>query len=192
MDAKIDTVYTRSGDAGQTRLADGVQVSKASLQIEAIGELDHLVSVIGFARDLLDEKTIQLKPILILIQQELFNLGTEISANGRPAPDGFSFCNAQSVERLEQLCDTYNSELAQLDSFVLPGGAKVSSILHVCRTSCRNAERRIVALSENAPGTISSYSLGYINRLGDLFFILARWALKHEGGQEILLGREGE
>jgi cob(I)alamin adenosyltransferase len=177
---RLDRIYTRGGDAGQTSLGSGTRVSKADARIEAYGTVDELNSVVGLAlaRGVPDE----FRPWLERIQHELFDLGADLSV---PLGDGRERLrmNEDDVRRLEELCDLVNERLEPLRSFVLPGGTEAAALLHVARTVCRRAERLVVVLDE-----VNPHALAYLNRLSDLLFILARAA---NAGREEPLWRPG-
>ena len=176
----LNKIYTRTGDGGRTRLADGAQVSKASGRVAAYGEVDELNSVLGLAR-LETAKTPHLDAILARIQNDLFDLGadlaTPLSARG---PTALRIVQSQ-IDRLEREVDSLNIELEPLTSFVLPGGSRAAAFLHLARTTCRRAERTATALIEvldasDGAGDDHAEALRYLNRLSDLLFVAARYA----------------
>ena len=169
---RLDRIYTRAGDAGQTSLGNGTRVSKADRRIDAYGTIDELNSVLGLAlaRGLPDE----LRPPLERIQNELFDLGADVAVPVEDARRERLRVTSEQVEALEELCDRVNESLPPLRSFVLPGGSEAAALLHVARTVCRRAERRVVALAETA--AVNPEAIAYLNRLSDLLFILARSA----------------
>jgi cob(I)alamin adenosyltransferase len=175
----LNRIYTRTGDEGLTRLANGAQVSKASGRVSAYGEVDELNAVLGLVR--LETATDPvLDPILARIQNDLFDLGadlaTPVSADG---PVALRIVKTQ-VDRLEREIDALNADLSPLTSFVLPGGSRAAAFLHLARTVCRRAERAATALvnaltptGEDRP---HAEALRYLNRLSDLMFVAARFA----------------
>ena len=169
---RLDRIYTRAGDAGQTSLGNGTRVSKADRRIDAYGTIDELNSVLGLAlaRGLPDE----LRPPLERIQNELFDLGADVAVPVEDVRRERLRVTSEQVEALEELCDRVNESLPPLRSFVLPGGSEAAALLHVARTVCRRAERRVVALAETA--AVNPEAIAYLNRLSDLLFILARSA----------------
>lgn len=177
MTVNLTRIYTKLGDGGETHLGDMSRVRKTDGRIEAYGDVDELGAHLGFALTLsgLPEHTAQW---LRRIQNDLFDLGADLSV---PAQDGRERLRllADQVDWLEQRCDEVNAQLAPLHSFVLSGGTPAAAWLHVCRTVCRRAERRVVSLGEQA----SPQTLRYLNRLSDLLFILAREA---NGGDDPL------
>ena len=193
MAIRITRVYTRTGDKGETALVGGRRVPKDSPRIEAYGTIDELNSIIGLARvfnaEQLDrgEAHRRLDEILRNVQNELFDLGSELATPGDAAYEGMFRVSAAEVTALERLMDECQKELAPLKSFVLPGGGRIGGFLHQARTVCRRAERRILALSRAEP--IGEWPLKYVNRLSDLLFVLSRWAGKHLGETEYLWER---
>jgi cob(I)alamin adenosyltransferase len=169
---RLTRIYTRAGDAGETSLGDGSRVPKTDLRIEAYGTVDELNSVVGLALagDLPDE----FRPWLERVQNDLFDLGADLSVPLEDERRERLRVTTEQVERLEELCDLVNEGLEPLRSFVLPGGTEASARLHVARAVCRRAERLAVALA--AEHGVNPSALAYLNRLSDLLFILARAA----------------
>ena len=192
MPVRINRVYTRAGDAGETALVGGRRVPKDSPRIEAYGTIDELNSIVGLARAFnapklkRGKKHRRLDEILRRIQNELFDLGADLSVPYR-VPDRLRVTQ-ELIEGLEALCDSFNEPLPELKSFVLPGGTKVAAALHVARTICRRAERDALAAAEEVE--LNPLALVYLNRLSDLLFILARAA--NAGGGEPLWRPGGE
>jgi cob(I)alamin adenosyltransferase len=178
---RLTRIYTRAGDAGETSLGDGRRVPKTDARVEAYGAVDELNAALGLvlAADVPDE----LRSSLELVQNELFDLGADLSVPLDAKRERLRIDRAQ-VERLEELCDRVNAELEPLKSFVLPGGTELAARLHLARTVCRRAERRAVALAAEAE--VNPEALSYLNRLSDLLFILARAANAREGRAEPL------
>jgi len=176
---RLDRIYTRGGDAGETSLGDGARVPKSDLRVAAFGTVDELNSWLGLAlaRGLPDE----FRPWLERVQNELFDLGADLSVPTDERRERLRVTGEQ-VERLEELCDQANDGLEPLRSFVLPGGTEAAAALHFARTICRRAERIAVELSASEP--VNPLALAYLNRLSDLLFILARAA--NAGGHEPL------
>jgi cob(I)alamin adenosyltransferase len=190
---RITKVYTRTGDRGETALVGGKRLPKDAPRIEAYGTIDELNSIVGLARVFNEEKLSAgdahrfLDLVLRQIQDELFDLGSELAT-----PEDFSYpgmyrVSEREVKKLEQLIDECQKELGPLKSFVLPGGGRIGAYLHQCRTVCRRAERDILRLSRAEP--LSEWPLKYVNRLSDLFFVLSRWISKQTGQQEYLWQR---
>ena len=183
---RLDKIYTRGGDSGETGLSDGRRVSKASLRITAIGAVDEANSAIGIAR--LDAEG-DTDKMLARIQNDLFDLGADRSAteDGRKAEGCLRISGAQ-VERLEREIDAMNEKLAPLTSFVLPGGTALAAHLHLARAITRRAEAAMVALA--AQEQINNAALRYANRLSDHLFVMARTA--NDGGMGDVLWVPGE
>lgn len=191
---RITRVYTRTGDKGETALVGGRRVPKDSPRIEAYGSIDELNSIIGLARAFNDEKKSRnakarrfLDEVLAKIQDELFDLGSELATPPDAEYTGMFHIGDAEVKRLEATMDRCQKELAPLKSFVLPGGGKVGAFLHQSRTVCRRAERDLLRLSRAEP--VSEWAIKYVNRLSDLFFVLSRWAAKQAGEAEALWQR---
>src|SRR6185437_5554122 len=166
---KLNKIYTKTGDLGETGLTDTSRVGKASPRIEAIGAVDETSSAIGVARLDTDGVT---SAMLARIQNDLFDLGADLSMPGEGAGD-LRIVPAQ-VERLEREIDAMNDGLSPLNSFVLPGGTALAAHLHLARAISRRAERAIVALA--AAEKVNPALLRYINRLSDHLFVMARVA----------------
>lgn len=164
-------IYTRAGDQGKTGLVDGSRVSKADPRVAAYGDVDELNAYLGLVRARKPDADID--AILEHIQRDLFALGTRL-ADPRPGASGApgKACLVEAdVTRLESAIDRLDDALPQLRRFILPGGSETGAVLHLARTVCRRAERRIVSLGE---GAVEPLAIIYINRLSDLLFVLAR------------------
>ena len=172
----LNRIYTRTGDAGSTRLVTGETVSKASARVAAYGEVDELNAVVGMAR-LQTAGDADLDPLLARIQNDLFDLGADLATpeRGADAPTALRIVSSQ-VDRLEREIDGLNEALSPLTSFVLPGGSPASAALHLARTVCRRAERAAVAFAEAEQTEAHAAALRYLNRLSDLLFVAARFA----------------
>ena len=170
-------IYTRTGDAGETSLFDGTRVSKADARVDAYGEIDELNACLGFVRASRLDRDID--ETLLQIQRDLFALGARLAdPAGKIAARVTKAAVADAdVARLEALIDRFESELPPLTHFILAGGAPPGAALHVGRTVCRRAERRLVALRPPADALV----VRYMNRLSDLLFVLAR-VLNHRAG----------
>ncbi len=173
----LNRIYTRTGDKGRTRLADGASVSKASGRVSAYGEVDELNAVIGLVRLNLSEAP-ALDPLLARIQNDLFDLGADLATPVRGEDERALRIVASQVDRLEAEIDALNADLEPLTSFVLPGGSPASAWLHLARTVCRRAERAAVAFtdSEGEAAEAHAPAVRYLNRLSDLLFVAARVA----------------
>ena len=193
MAIRITRVYTRTGDDGMTALVGGKRVSKDAARIEAYGTVDELNAVVGLVRAWNEEGNgqrelhLRLDAMLQEIQQELFDLGSELATPEDFTYDGMHRMGEEEVTRIERVIDECQEELEPLKSFILPGGGRISAQLHQCRTVCRRAEREILGLSriEN----VGEWPLRYVNRLSDLFFVLGRWVGKNLGETEYLWQR---
>ncbi len=177
MTVNLTRIYTKLGDGGETHLGDMSRVPKTHERIEAYGTVDELNAQLGVALTLpgLHVRTAE---FLRHVQNDLFDVGADISVPEGGERERLRVIPSQ-VEWLEQACDEVNAELEPLRSFVLPGGTPEAAQLHVCRTVCRRAERRVIACGD----AVNAESVRYLNRLSDLLFILARAA---NGGDEPL------
>jgi cob(I)alamin adenosyltransferase len=187
MPISITRVYTRLGDRGETALVGGRRVPKDSPRIVAYGTLDELNAAVGLARVFNAERLAARGParerhrwldeVLKKIQNQLFDLGSELATPPDAVYDGMFRIGQDQVTELEQLMDRCQKDLKPLKSFVLPGGGRIQGFLHQARTVCRRAEREILALSRAEP--IGDWPLRYVNRLSDAFFVLGRWVGRH-------------
>lgn len=173
---KLNKIYTRTGDGGSAGLVDGSRVSKSSLRMAAIGEVDEANAAIGVAIAALDEGAIADQ--LLEIQNDLFDLGADVATPGEV--DGALRIVDSQVERLEKSIDAMNADLAPLESFILPGGSASVAALHLARAIVRRAERAAVALNEAQ--RLNPSLLAYLNRLSDHLFVAARFVAAREGG----------
>jgi len=178
-------IYTKTGDKGETGLFGGPRVRKDHLRIEAYGSVDELNAVLGVARS--ETLPAEIDALLAQIQNSLFDLGAEL-ATPDPAKMGVASVGASHVEVLERAIDRYEAGLPPLKTFILPGGTRGTAQLHVARTVCRRAERRLISLS--AAETISGQLIIYLNRLGDLLFVLAR-EVNRAGGESDVPWQKG-
>lgn len=179
---RLTRIYTRTGDKGQTRLVGGRKVAKSSLRVEAYGGVDEANACIGLAR-LHTAGDAVLDPILARIQNDLFDLGSDL-ANPVEAEGALRIVQDQ-VARLEREIDQLNAALSPLNSFILPGGSPAAAALHLARTVTRRAEREAVRLTENPDEFVSEPAMKYLNRLSDLLFVAARWA-NQKGASDVL------
>ena len=173
---RLNKIYTRTGDAGETGLVDGSRVSKADPLMVAIGEVDEANAAIGVALAAL--RSGALADRLRAIQNDLFDLGADI-ATPESVDCALRIVDTQ-VERLEREIDAMNADLEPLSSFILPGGSPAVAALHLARTIARRAERAAVALHESEP--LNPHLLAYLNRLSDHLFVAARHLAASEGG----------
>jgi cob(I)alamin adenosyltransferase len=189
----ITRVYTRTGDRGDTSLVGGQRVPKDSPRIVAYGTVDELNAIVGLVRTFNEERLTAgehhrwLDRVLRKIQNELFDLGSELATPPGAEYEGMFKVAEPQVAALEQLMDECQQELAPLKSFTLPGGGRLNAYLHQARTVCRRAEREILTLSRSEP--VSEAVLRYVNRLSDAFFVLSRWVAKRLGEKEYLWER---
>ncbi len=167
----LNKIYTKRGDDGKTELGNGERVKKFSKRVEAYGTVDELNSLIGIVTSLDIDK--DLKNSLLKIQNDLFDIGADLCV---PKDDNNNFSPfrfpSNYVLRLENEIDLMNTSIEPIKSFVLPGGSRISSQLHLCRTTCRRAERYVVELMESEDS--NPEVLKYLNRLSDWFFVSAR------------------
>ena len=173
---KLNKIYTRTGDGGSAGLVDGSRVSKSSLRMIAIGDVDEANAAIGVAIAALEGGEVAER--LFRIQNDLFDLGADVATLGEV--DCALRIVASQVERLEHEIDVMNGSLAPLTSFILPSGSAGVSALHLARSIVRRAERAAVALHEAEP--LNPHLLAYINRLSDHLFVAARFVAAREGG----------
>ena len=184
MGYRLSKIYTRTGDAGETGLADGRRVTKDHPRVDAMGEVDTLNSHIGLLLAELAEQHAkcpglgEVIEVLAPCQHRLFDLGGELAM-----PD-YQALQAPEIERLEAVIDRWNEEVGPLENFILPGGSHLIAQAHVCRSLARSAERRCQHL--NAVEPIRGVGLAYINRLSDLLFVAARLIAKRQGIAEVL------
>jgi cob(I)alamin adenosyltransferase len=185
----LNKIYTRTGDKGLTSLGTGERVSKHAARIAAYGAVDEANAAIGVARVHLTAD-VRVDAMLARIQNDLFDLGADLTMPDRtagsdpPARAPLRISHAQ-VKRLEDEIDALNGELQPLRSFVLPGGSAGSAALHVARTTCRRAERCMVALAALPDEPVSATALTYINRLSDLLFVASRY-VNDRGSGDVL------
>jgi cob(I)alamin adenosyltransferase len=176
-------IYTKTGDRGDTRLFDGTKVRKHDDRVEAYGDVDELNSFIGVAASFL--KDAALASMLAEVQKDLFSVGAQLADPGFKQQGRAKFhIPPERIAALEHAIDTFETELPPLRQFILAGGGTSGALLHVARTVCRRAERRVVSLAEKVevnPGVIE-----YLNRLSDFLFVIARVVNHREGKEEIL------
>ena len=179
-------IYTKTGDDGTTGLFAGPRVKKDHPRIDAYGTVDELNAILGIVRS---ETSLEpdVYQLLLRIQSDLFCLGAELAT---PEPDrhGTALLSDNHVELLERAIDAFESRLAPLENFILPGGSRAAAELHMARTVCRRAERRVVTLAQET--SISERSIRYLNRLGDLLFVLARAVNLAAGQADVIWVKE--
>ena len=173
---RLSKIYTRTGDKGETGLADGSRVTKDAPRIEAMGEIDELNSTIGVL--LCEVLPDNLRSCLTNVQNDLFDLGGELSVPGH------AILADSHVAQLEAALDQFNATLPALKDFILPGGSRAAALAHVARTVCRRAERRVITLSKSE--AVPVLACPYLNRLSDLLFVVARVLNRHAQGMDVL------
>jgi cob(I)alamin adenosyltransferase len=186
---RLNRIYTKAGDGGDTRLVGGQKVRKDALRIEAYGTVDELSACLGLARTELSqpgapEGAAPMADLLLRVQNELFNLGSDLATLAEDRRPTQPVIEPRHTEALERQIDAWNEHLPELRSFVLPGGGRVAAYLHLARTVCRRAERLIVRLGDAEP--ISPAVIPYVNRLSDALFVMSRHAARVYGEAEPL------
>ena len=176
-------IYTKAGDRGDTRLFDGTKVRKHDERVEAYGDVDELNSFIGAASSFIEDGA--LAAMLANIQKDLFSVGAQLADPGFKDQSKAKFqIPRERITALENAIDSFETELAPLRQFILAGGGHAGALLHVARTICRRAERRVVRLSEKVE--VNANVIEYLNRLSDFLFVIARVINHREGKEEIL------
>ncbi len=172
---RLTQIATRTGDNGSTGLGDNTRVSKDSLRVHAMGDVDELNSQIGVL--LCEELPAGVRELLVEVQHQLFNLGGELSI------PGFELLKPEAVALLDAALAQHNAGLPRLQEFILPAGSRAASLAHVCRTVARRAERSVVALG--TAETLNASPRHYLNRLSDLLFVLSRVLNRMNGGDDV-------
>jgi cob(I)alamin adenosyltransferase len=172
---RLSQIATRTGDNGTTGLGDNTRVSKDSLRVHAMGDVDELNSNIGVL--LCEEMPAAVRDLLVEVQHQLFNLGGELSI------PGFELLKPEAVMVLDEALESYNATLPRLAEFILPAGSRAAALAHVCRTVARRAERAVVALDKAE--TLKESPRLYLNRLSDLLFVLSRVLNRMNGGDDV-------
>ena len=172
---RLSQIATRTGDNGTTGLGDNTRVSKDSLRVHAMGDVDELNSNIGVL--LCEELPADVRELLVEVQHQLFNLGGELSI------PGFELLKSEAVALLDGALEQYNAQLPRLAEFILPAGSRAAALAHVCRTVARRAERAVVALGLAEP--LKDAPRQYLNRLSDLLFVLSRVLNRMNGGDDV-------
>ena len=177
----LTRIYTRTGDAGTTRLGDNSETTKTDLRLQAYADVDELNSQLGYALAAA-ELGAEVLAVLITVQNDLFDVGADFCTPVVEDPEYPPLrVEPEYVERLEQWCDRFNEPLEPLRSFILPGGTVGAAALHVCRTVARRAERAAWAAHAQHGASMNVEAIKYLNRLSDLLFILARHANLEQG-----------
>ena len=175
MGHRLTKIATRTGDAGETGLGDGRRVAKDHPRVAALGEIDELNSALGVL--LAEEVPAEMRAALGHVQQDLLDLGGEISIPGH------SLLAAAKVARLDGWLDDWNADLPALREFILPGGTRAAAAAHFARTVCRRAERALVARGRAEP--VGEAARQYLNRLSDLLFVAGRALNRHAGREDV-------
>ncbi len=175
MGNRLTAIATRTGDNGTTGLGNNQRVSKNSLRVHAMGEVDELNSHIGVL--LCEDMPVGVRDLLVEVQHQLFNLGGELSI------PGFELLKAEALLVLDQALADHNETLPRLEEFILPAGTRAAALAHVCRTVARRAERHVVALGQEE--ALNETPRQYLNRLSDLMFVLARVLNRMNGGDDV-------
>jgi cob(I)alamin adenosyltransferase len=177
MGNRLTQIATRTGDAGTTGLGDNSRVSKNSLRVHAMGDVDELNSQIGVL--LCETLPPEVRELLVEVQHQLFNLGGELSI------PGYTLLKEEAVARLDEALAHHNARLPRLAEFILPAGSRAAALAHVCRTVARRAERAVVELSQREGERVGAAPRQYLNRLSDLMFVLARVLNRMDGGDDV-------
>ena len=175
MGNRLSQIATRTGDNGTTGLGNNQRVSKNSLRVRAMGDVDELNSNIGLL--LCEDMPTEVRELLVDIQHQLFNLGGELSI------PGFELLKPEAVLALDEALAHYNAQLPKLEEFILPAGTRGAAQAHICRTVARRAEREVVALGNEE--ALNDTPRQYLNRLSDLMFVLARVLNRMNGGDDV-------
>ena len=186
MGFRLTKIYTKTGDQGDTGLGDGTRIKKSALRMDVIGTVDELNSWVGAIINVMaggTEKLDTARSYLSGLQHTLFDLGGELAIPGSELID------AEDVNQVEVNIDRLNEDLEPLKNFVLPGGSECASRVHLSRTCCRRAERLLVSLMED--GKINPFSVQFINRLSDYFFVLSRYVIVAAKKPEVLWQPKG-
>jgi cob(I)alamin adenosyltransferase len=180
----LNRIYTKGGDKGQTSLVGGERVPKDATRIECYGTVDELNAFLGMASVSAAEAVPPLVPILRRVQHELFNLGSILATRPEDVHPKQPRVTEAEIQQLEKEIDGMNADLAPLRSFVLPGGSRISTELHACRTICRRAERIAVRLAREEQ--VPPEAIRYLNRLSDALFVWSRWVNHYLNVPEVL------
>jgi cob(I)alamin adenosyltransferase len=185
-------IYTRAGDRGETGLLSGDRIWKDDPRVEAYGTVDELISALGVAKV---HSSPRIADYIHSIQQTLFYVNSELATNpealesNNKSLKNLKRINANDVEGLEKIADELSEELPLLKNFVIPGGTKAAAFLHMCRTVCRRAERRVISFGKLHP--VNEELIRYLNRLSDLLFVFSRYENIEEGDGDQIISREG-
>lgn len=180
MGHRLTKITTRTGDAGETGLGDGARVGKDAQRVQALGDVDELNSALGVL--LAEEMPEAMRAALQAVQQDLFDVGGELSIPGH------QMVSAAQVARLDATLEQWNAALTPLREFILPGGSRAAAAAHLARAVCRRAERSVVALGRGE--RVSEHTRQYLNRLSDLLFVAGRTLNRHAGCGDVLWRHE--
>lgn len=183
----MSKIYTKTGDKGKTSLFDGTRVSKYHLRVETYGTIDEMNSMIGVVISEIQDSRFKIQEMvkqLTTVQKDLLDIGSRLANPGKSVEEAFALYLEDRIRSFEVMIDTQTAELPELMQFILPGGGKAGSLLHVARTITRRAERRIVALAEKE--SVDGVLIKYLNRLSDLLFSMSRFVNHQEKKQETI------
>ena len=181
----LNKIYTRTGDDGTTGLVGGARIKKNAIRVAAYGDIDELNSHLGLCVTLCSESSLYpLREKLIVIQNELFDIGSELASPPGTTNPSIPTTTPTQVNRLEMWIDEVNASLPTLQSFVLPGGTLLNAHLHIGRAVSRRAERSVLELHDAEP--VNEHTRHYLNRLSDLLFVMSRSAAALAGSNEFL------
>jgi cob(I)alamin adenosyltransferase len=182
-------IYTRAGDKGETGLLSGRRLPKDDARVEAYGTVDELDATLGIAKA---HASGRIADLIHSIQQTLFYVNAELAMDVKPEEEALKKLRRiapEDIEFLETIADELSEEMPLLKNFVIPSGTKASSFLHLCRTVCRRAERRVITLGREV--TLNEYLVKYLNRLSDVLFVFCRYENLQEGGGDEIISRQG-
>jgi len=181
----LNRIYTKTGDDGTTGLVGGMRIKKNAVRVAAYGDIDELNSYLGLCVTLsADLSFASLSHKLAIIQNELFDIGSELACPTDSANQSIPSTTSEQVDRLVSWIDDLNADLPTLKSFVLPGGTLLNAQLHIGRAVCRRCERSVLDLHESEP--VNEHTRHYLNRLSDLLFVMSRAAAALAGSKEFL------
>ncbi len=187
-------IYTRKGDEGETGLLSGERVGKDSPRVEAYGTVDELITSLGVSKSHLDVAEDSVAKYIHHIQQILFYVAAELATNPENIDPNDSIMSlrrvsADDVAQLEEIADELTEKLPPLSNFIMPGGIPAAAFLHLSRTVCRRAERRVISFSKTQ--ALNPELIHYLNRLSDLLFVMARYVNQEMGNGDFIISREG-
>ncbi len=184
---KKSKIYTKSGDEGKTALVSGNRTFKSDLRIDLYGELDELNSRLGYACSLLTDKFVHERTFIHMLQSSLFDLGSNMACEFENREKyNLPQISQNIVDKIEKEIDRMDAELDELKNFILPGGSLASAAVHLARTGARNVERKLVHYENVTQEVLPQFSMVFLNRISDYFFVLARYINKLEGVKEVV------